>query len=556
METVVVADPLAPVAVAYLRAAELEVVEGWTWKRTELLDQLEHADALLVRSGTRVDGELLAAAPRLRVVGRAGVGVDNIDLEAATRCGIVIFNVPSGNLLSAAEHTFALMLAVARKIAVADAALKQHRWDRKAFLGDELHGKTLGIIGLGRIGRLVASRARAFGMHILAHDPFLSPEVAARIDVEAIDLDPLLERSDVVTLHVPLSDETHGMIGERELALLPPGAMLVNCARGGLVDEHALLAALDAERLTGAGLDVLASEPPMSWRLVEHPRTVATPHLGAQTRQAQERVALQAAETLVAALGGSLAVSAVNLPFSWDAATDQVFLRLAEQLGLLASELVEGPLTGVEIRISDITEDQHRAITLAAVRGALLRSMGSGLSYVNVEEIAAERGIRIVHSTGTSGDPYSNLVRVRVEPDSGEDLELAGTVFDARRPRVVRLGGHPLEFDPSGRLLVLRTEDVPGVVGQVGTLLGEHGVNIADIHLARRDGETDAWTVLRLDQDPSPQVLEQLGELPPALTVRSVDLGDPWGAGGAGLHDNERTRSSTSGPREPAHAHS
>lgn len=527
---VVVADPLAPLGLEILRGAGVEVIDATAAARMELEALVADADALLVRSRTRVDGALLAAGRRLKIVGRAGIGVDNVDLAAATERGILVFNVPAANLLAATEHTFALLLALARNVPTANAALKEGAWDRKRFLGTELHGKTLGVVGLGRIGQQVASRARAFGMGLVAHDPFLDAGVGDRLDVPLIDLDDLLARADVVTLHLPLTPRSRGLLGAAELSRMKPGALLVNCARGGIVDESALLEALEAGKLGGAALDVFETEPHPDERLVRHPRVVATPHLGAQTREAQDRASVEAARTLLDALSGSLAVSAVNLPFTWPGRGEPSQLLLAEQLGRLASSLVGGVVRSITVELTGVDEALHRPVALGAIRGALIASLGESVGYVNVEQVASARGIEVVRTARPAADGYGNLIGISLT-DGTERIELAGTLFNGVRPRVVRFGRIPLEFTPEGRLLVLRSYDRPGVVGKVGSLLGEAGVNIAAIHLARKDGEEDAWTVLRLDQAPDRDLLERLAAQPAMRTVRLVELGRPWRGG-------------------------
>jgi D-3-phosphoglycerate dehydrogenase len=533
MPRVAIADPLAADGLALLEEGGVEVVDASGLGREDLLGRLAGADALLVRSRTRVDRELLDAAPALKVVGRAGIGVDNIDLESATERGILVFNVPTANLLSATEHTFALLLALARRVAAADATMKAGEWNRKAFVGVELYGKRLGIVGLGRIGQQVARRARAFGMAVVAHDPFLDPAVAARLDLELLGLDELLEGVDAVTIHVPLTDGPDGtrhLLSGPQLARMREGALLVNCARGGVVDEAALLEALESGHIGGAALDVFEEEPPTDRRLVRHPRVVATPHLGAQTREAQDRASREAARMALAALGGSLAVSAVNLPFTWDGERDSGYLVLAEQLGRLASAIVGGGVRRIAVDLWGLEDELARPVSLGAARGALTASLGRSVGFVNVERVAAERGVELVRRTRSGPGDYPTAIGVSLA-DGASEIELAGTLLDGRRPRVVRFGSIPLEFSPEGPLLILRSYDRPGVVGTVGNLLGEAGVNIADVHLARKDGEEDAWTVLRLDQDPEPALLDRLAALPAVRTVRRVDLGRPWAAG-------------------------
>ncbi len=525
MHRILVADPLHPAGLEVLRAAGAEVVELAAADRPRIAEIVSDCDALIVRSTTRVDGELLAAAGELRVVGRAGIGVDNVDVARATERGILVVNAPTANLVSATEHTFALLLALARNVAGADASMKAGEWDRKRFLGSELNGKVLGVVGLGRIGQSVAVRARAFEMKVIAHDPYLDSGVARRLEIELVSLDELLPRADVVTLHVPLTDRTRGLLGRERLAKLKPGALVVNCARGGVVDEEALLEALEAGRVGGAALDVFAQEPPKMSALVAHPRVVATPHIGAQTREAQERVATETARMVLEALDGSLAVTAVNLPFAAGGTRGEPFLALGEKLGRLASSLLGGGLSKLQVDLWGIEEGLRAPVTVAAVRGALTPFLGEAVNYVNAERMAEQRGIEVVRATHRHAGEYPVLVGLTVEGEGGR-AELAGTLFGREDPRVVRFEGYRLEFRPEGLLLFLQNLDVPGVVGRVGTLLGDAGTNIAEIHLARTRGGGEAMAVLRLDQEPSPEVLAKLTALPEVSRARLLDLGN------------------------------
>jgi D-3-phosphoglycerate dehydrogenase / 2-oxoglutarate reductase len=522
MHKIVVADSLEASGLDLLRASGAEVRELAAEERSRLPALVAECDALVVRSATKVTAELLRAAGRLKVVGRAGIGVDNVDVVAATERGVLVVNAPTANLISATEHTFALLLALARRVPAADAALKRRDWDRKSFLGQELQGKTLGVVGFGRIGQQVAQRARAFDMTVVAHDPYLNPEMAARLDVELLALGELMAASDVVTLHVPLTDETRGLLGAEAFASARPGALLVNCARGGVVDEEALLAALDSGRLAGAAVDVFAQEPPEDWRLAEHPRVVATPHIGAQTLEAQERIAVETARMVLAALEGSLAVSAVNLPFRPAGTRGEPFLRLGEQLGRLATGLHGGSLQRLQVDLWGIEDALRFPVTVAVLKGALTPSLGEAVNFVNAERVAASRGLEVVRATHHEGGDYPHLVGVRLE-GGGERIELAGTLFGERDARVVGFGGFRLEFRPAGILLVLANRDVPGVVGRIGTILGAGGVNIAEIHLARAQGQ-EAMAVLRLDQQPQEAVLAELTGLPEIYRARVVDL--------------------------------
>jgi D-3-phosphoglycerate dehydrogenase len=520
---VLLADSLHAAGRRVFEEAGIEVHDLTESERGRLPELVGDFDGLVVRSRTKVTAELLRAGRRLRVVGRAGIGVDNVDVAAATELGILVVNAPTANLVSACEHTFALLLSLARRVPEATASLKAGEWERQRFEGLELQGKTLGILGFGRIGQSVAQRARAFEMRVVAHDPFLDPSVARRLDVDLAPLEDLLPRSDVVTLHTPLTDQTRNLLDETRLGLMKPGALLVNCARGGIVDEAALLAALEAGGLGGAALDVFAEEPPRNLALVRHPRVVCTPHIGAQTAEAQERVATDTAAMVVAALAGSLAVTAVNLPFRAAGAAGQAYLALAEQLGRLASSLLGGSLRSLRLDLWGIDDALRAPLTVAAVKGALTPFLGEAVNYVNAERLAEGRGIEVARVTHQGPSDYAHLVGLRVE-GSGGAVELSGTLFGEDDRRVVRFQGFPLEFRPEGRLLVLQNRDVPGVVGKLGTLLGGAGVNIAEIHLAREVQGREAVAVLRLDQEPAPATLRAVAELPEIRRVQLVDL--------------------------------
>lgn len=527
MYSILIADPLDASGLEILRASGARVHAMTPEEKPRLIEMLPEYDALVVRSATKVTAEVLSAGKRLKVVGRAGIGVDNVDVKAATERGILVVNAPTANMMSATEHTFALLLALARRVPPADASMKSGVWDRKTFVGTELQGKTLGVVGFGRIGQRVARRARSFEMHVLAYDPFLDPTVARREEVEPLSLEELLPRADVVTLHTPLTDQTRNLLDRARLGAMKPGALLINCGRGGVIDEAALLDLLESGHLAGAGLDVYAEEPVTDFTLARHPKVVATPHIGAQTREAQLRIARDTAEMVIKALEGSLAITAVNLPFRSAGPRGEIMLGLAEQLGKLASALVGGKVQRVKVEFWGIDEGLRHPIGVAALKGALTPSIAEGVNYVNAEHLATTRGISLELSTHQVGGEYAQLLRVRVEGPDGE-VDAAGTVFGERDARVVSFRGFRLEFRPEGLLMFLRNKDVPGVVGRLGTFLGEAGINIADIHLAREPGKDDAVAALRLDKAPDAETLEALERaVPEVLEARVVDLGRP-----------------------------
>lgn len=518
---ILIADSLDPSGLALFQEAGVEVYQLKAEEKPRLPEILADFDALVVRSSTQATADLLKAGKRLKVVGRAGIGVDNVDVGAATELGILVVNAPTANLMSATEHTFALLLSLARRVAEADASMKAGEWNRK-LTGIELQGKTLGIIGFGRIGQRVADRARGFEMKITAYDPFLDAAAARRLEVELLPLEELLSRSDMVTLHVPMTDQTKNLLNRETLAKMKKGALLVNCARGGVVDEEALLESLEAGHLGGAALDVFAEEPPQDLRLVRHKKVVATPHLGAQTREAQERISIETAQMVLAALSGSLAVAAVNLPFRPTGGRAEPFMSLGESLGRMACSLLGTAPKRLQVDVWGLDESMRAPVTVAVLKGLLTPFLGEAVNYVNAERIAESRGIEVVRSTHSAGGEYPQLVDVTLS-GGGRTVELGGTLFGDSDPRVVRFENYRLEFRPEGNLLVLENFDKPGVVGKVGTLLAEADVNIADIHLARRGQE--ALAVLRLDQEPTPGLLEKLTGLPEVKSARRVLLG-------------------------------
>ncbi|HEX4952957.1 MAG TPA: phosphoglycerate dehydrogenase [Thermoanaerobaculia bacterium] len=523
MNRILVCDSLEESGLALLAASGAEVHVLTADERPRLAEIVAGYEALIVRSSTKVTADLLRAGRRLKVVGRAGIGVDNVDVPVATELGILVVNAPTANLISATEHTFALLLSLLRQVPAADASMKRGEWDRKSYVGSELFGKTVGVIGFGRIGQGVAARARSFEAEVLAHDPYLDSAVARRLGVEPVELSELLARADIVTLHTPFTPETRNLLSADNLRQMKAGSYLINCARGGIVDEAALVELLDAGHLAGAGVDVFVEEPPTSFALAQHPKVVATPHIGAQTHEAQERIAQETARMLIAALAGSLAVSAVNLPFRPAGAAGEPYLLLAERLGRLASALAGGSLTELKVDLWGIDEGLRPALAVAALKGALSPFLPEGVNYVNAERLAKDRGIAVVVSAHSVAADYPQLVRVALA-GANTAIELAGALVGDRDPRVVSIDGFQLEFRPEGRILWLRNQDVPGVVGKLGTFLGQAGVNIAGIHLARHDSAR-AMAVLHLDSAPPEGVLRQLAELPEVQMVRFVDMG-------------------------------
>ncbi len=495
-------------------------------EREAFLAALPGHHALIVRSGTRVDAEALARADGLKVVGRAGVGLDNIDVEAATERGVLVMNTPGANATATAEHTWALLLALCRQVPAADASVRRGEWERKRFVGFQLAGKTLGVIGLGRVGRLVAARGRGFGMQAIGCDPYLAADAATEINVELADLERVLAEADVLTLHVPLTDETRGLIGADALERMKPGALLVNAARGGLVDEGAVADALADGRLAGAAFDVYADEPPAGSPLLAAPNVVLTPHLAASTSEAQRDVSVQIAEQVVAALRDEEFRNAVNLPFVTTGGLSAIrpWLDLAERLGRLAEALAPGRIERVEVEARGPEAAPHAGpLSVAVLKGVLTPILGlADVNYVNAAHVAAERGIDVSRSRRASAADYANLVGCRIRTDAGE-RSVAGTLFQTH-PRAVEIDGYHLDAPPVGTALLVWNRDVPGVIGRVGTILGDAGVNIAEWRLGRTAPGQTALAFINLDAPAPRDVLEDLRRIEGVRQVRQLEF--------------------------------
>src|SRR5215210_5924171 len=500
---IVIADQLPASAVELLRS-----VSGWTIdarsgrSAEDLVRDLTAADALVVRSATKVTAALMAGAPRLRVIARAGTGVDNVDVKTATERGIVVMNAPGANSISVAELAIALVLALSRSIPAADASMKAGVWEKKKLTGSEIRGKTLGIVGLGRIGQEVGSRARAFGMNLVAHDPFISEQVAGTLGIQLLSLDELCEVSDYITLHLPSTPETRHLFNASRFARCKAGIRIVNTARGELIDEAALADAIEARQVAGAALDVFQSEPPADWRLAKLPQVIATPHIAASTVEAQEQVGIETVVALRDFLKEGVIRNAVNFPSvpGEEFARVRPFMLLAERMGTLVSQLGEGRTHGIGIRYYGPLVSAHaQLLSSAVVAGVLKPMLSSNVTVVNARAIAAERGIEVIDSRSSRPRSFANMLSVKLLTTGGERW-IEGTVFEGDSPRLTMLDGVAIEapLDGTGTLLVIRNEDQPGVIGEVGTILGRHKINIASFALGRLDG--GAVGVVTLDQ--------------------------------------------------------
>ena len=525
MKKVVIADPLSAEGTERLQSeGMIEVDDCSSLSREQLEQALTEAAGLVVRSGTTVDGELLDHAPHLEVIGRAGVGLDNIDLDEATRRGIAVVNAPGGNIRSTTELTFGLMLAAARRIAEADRSLREGNWDRKGLRGTQLHGKTLGVIGAGRIGSEVVRRARVFGMNVLISDPYITTQRARDQGAEAVELEDLLRQSDFVSLHVPLNESTRDLIGAAEMEHMKPGAFLINASRGGVVVESALADALGDGKLAGAALDVYADEPlPADSPLRSAPGLVMTPHLGASTNEAQREVALEIADAVRNALVHGDLRAAVNAPHVAPADRPRLtpVLGLAESLGRLLAEITGSRCDRLEVRYAGPLGDVLRPLAASAVEGYLTSTVGLSINLVNALVLATSRGIQVARVRLGKLPPYSNHVELAAMTDDKE-VVVAGALLGDGRPRIVRIGKFHVDTIPSGTLLLIRNQDVPGVIGEVGTILGDAGVNIAGYHQSRLEAGGEALAVLSLDDALDREALEELGRLPGVHEVRQI----------------------------------
>ena len=522
MPRILVADPLAEDGLERLRrAGEVTVVSKLG--EAELIRRIPDFDALVVRSETRVTAPIIEAGSKLRVVGRAGVGVDNIDVDAATRKGILVVNAPRGNIVAAAEHAIALLFSLARWVPQADASVKRGEWTRAKFIGTEIRGKTLGVIGLGNVGSEVAKRAHGLEMDVVAYDPVVSIERAELFNVALVGLPELLEQADFVTVHVPLVDSNRNLIGAPELARMKPTARLINTARGGIVDEAALCAALQSGRLAAAAADVFEVEPPGENPLLALPNFIATPHIGASTLEAQVSVAFDVAEEVAAVLAGDLPRFAVNAPAlpPEELAYVRPFAELTERLAALHGQLFGGRVSVLELDFEgELADHDVNLLVAAAIKGLVQPFTEDRINAVNARLIASNRGIKLVERRSRSHSSYASLVTLRMQGH-----EIAGTLLMGE-PRAVRIDSFRVDLVPEGRFLVSRHEDRPGVVGMVGSILGEHDVNIASMQVGRDAPRGNAMMILAVDDRVAPDLLTRLREVGGMSDLRYVELGN------------------------------
>jgi D-3-phosphoglycerate dehydrogenase len=521
---VLVADEISKNGVELLKGQGYTVDVKLGLKEDELAKVIKDYEVLLVRSATKATRKVIQAAPKLKVIGRAGIGVDNIDVDAATERGVLVMNAPSGNVVSTAELTMGMIFALARRIPQADASMKRGEWKRKEMKGSQVQGKILGIAGLGRVGAEVAKRASSLGMTVIAYDPLVSPEVGVRLHVRLVTLDRLLAESDVITLHTPLTAQTKNMLGKDELAKMKKSAVIINCARGGVVNEDALCEALSANKIAGGALDVYENEPPTGSKLLTLQNIVLTPHLGATTVEAQEEVGSEIAEQVIAYFRDNVIKNAVNMPAKLDPELVP-YMPLAEKLGTFASQLGRCSAGKIEIHCMGELAKKDLSIISASVITGLLKPLSEefNVNYINAFAMAKARGIEVVTSTSEDAGRFNNLIKVSLQTN-GDSVSTAGTLTPDRGARIVEVNGSPVDIIPEGYFLLISHMDKPGMIGKVGSILGDMDINIASMEVARAEARGPAMMILELDDDLPTPVLRKVREIKDLNSAISIKL--------------------------------
>jgi D-3-phosphoglycerate dehydrogenase len=525
---VLITDSLHPACFTMLADAGFEVIDGAKWTREQILKACPDVAGWIIRSGTSIGHEYLDAAPNLVVIGRAGVGVDNVDIPAATKRGVLVLNAPEGNTISTAEHTMAMLLAMARKIAPAAASLLSGKWDRKPYTGSELFSKTIGIAGIGKIGRAVAERCQSFGMTVIGYDPMITVEAASKMGIELVDLDTLFERSDFITVHTPLIPATKGLLNDETLARCKKGVGIINCARGGIVDEAALLRALESGVVSAAALDVYSSEPPGEaiMELIRHPHVVATPHIAASTDEAQEKVAVQVTEQVINALSGEVVLTAVNAMAVRMSAQPEVrpYMALAQRLGSASRQLYDQQVDRLVVRChGDVPRRYTDVLRVVALKGFLSTNWKEPVNLVNAEMIAAESGLVVDVETFQPAQAFSNLIEVRLEGPQGT-LTISGTLFSGVDARITSVDGYDVELKAVGHIMLYRNQDRPGMLAKVGHVLASHEINIGSLSLGRTSPGAEALTAIAIDQAISEEILQQVANIAGVNRVRMLEF--------------------------------
>jgi D-3-phosphoglycerate dehydrogenase len=528
MFKVLVSDPISDLGIQKLYdAADVAVDKKTGLTEEELVRIIGEYDALLVRSQTKVTEKIIEAAVRLKVIGRAGVGVDNIDLDAATKRGIVVVNAPDGNTISTCEHTFAMMMALARNIPQAYKKTIQGEWDRKSFVGVELRNKILGVIGMGRIGSEVAKRAKAFGMEVIGYDPFLTEERAEKLGVKLGTIDDIVATCDFITVHTPLTKETRHMISEAQFAKMKKGVRIINCARGGIIDEQALVRAIDEGIVAGAAFDVFENEPPAADHpFLHHPKIIVTPHLGASTTEAQENVAIDVSEEVLHILRDEPFKNAVNMPAVPSDVLNKLepYFALGEKMGSFLAQITEGAIREIDIRFSgDLVDVDTSHLVRHIVKGVLSLHFGSDVNIVNALHLAKTRDVNIVRQKSSETKGFTNLITLTLKTKN-EEHSLSGTLLNGYGARIVKIDQYSVDVDIAGNLILVSHTDKPGIIGKMGTLLGNNEINIATMQVGRQIVGGAAIMVLSVDKQPAPEVIKELAALPEIKSVKEITL--------------------------------
>jgi len=523
---VLISDNISTKGVEILKKAGLDVDVKTGMKPEELVAVIGDYHGLAVRSATKVTAKIIDAATNLKVIGRAGSGLDNVDLTAATKKGIVVMNAPGGNTITTAEHTFSLMCAMARQIPQATASMREGKWEKKRFMGVELFNKTLGVIGIGNIGSQVARRAQAFAMNVIAYDPFLSEEKAKDMGVEKVALEELYRRSDFITIHTPITAETRNMINKDTIKIMKNGVRIINCARGGIVNEKDLYDALVEGKVAGAALDVFEKEPPENNPLLTLDNVISTPHLGAATKEAQENVAIAIAEQIADYLVQGTIRNAVNFPSipADQVARLQPYINLSEKLGLFSAQIFEGGVTEITIEYrGEASEINTAPVKIAAIKGFLSPILEETVNFVNAPLIAKERGIEVKETKSADAGDYQSMIALRIKAKDKESY-VTGTLFSRKDPRIVSVDGFKIEIVPEGELLFIHNNDKPGVIGNIGTLLSKNNINIARMQFGREAPGGRAISVVTIDSPATPGILEEIKSLPNVLFLKRITL--------------------------------
>ena len=523
---VLVSDNISTKGINILKTAGLEVDVKTGMKLEELMACIGNYHGLIVRSATKVTSKIIGAASNLKVIGRAGSGLDNVDVTEATKKGIVVMNTPGGNTITTAEHTMALMFALARQIPQATASMKEGKWEKKRFTGVELFNKTLGVIGIGNIGSQVARRAQAFAMNVIAYDPFLSEDKARAMGVEKVSLKELFRRSDFITIHTPITTETRNMINKETIKIMKDDVRIINCARGGIINEKDLYDALAEGKVAGAALDVFEKEPPENNPLLTLDNVISTPHLGAATKEAQENVAIAIAEQVADYLVRGTISNAVNFPAipADQVTTLQPYITLSEKLGLFSAQIFEGGVTEITIEYrGEASEIDTAPVKIAAVKGFLTPILEETVNFVNAPFIAKERGIEVKETKSADAGDYQSMVAIRIRAKDKESY-IAGTLFSKKDPRIVAIDSFKVEIVPEGELLFIYNNDKPGVIGNIGTLLSKNNINIARMQFGRETPGGRAISVVTIDTPATPQILDKIKSLPNILSLKRITL--------------------------------